>query len=185
MMAAADHNPRIKAAAFHRPIYGGAIGAKNFPSKAIAQVWADRESRIAEGSTEPTHIKTWPDSLENAVGEGEPAVVPGMDAYNLIPESLLLSEAAGTPWKNKVTLRSIHYWIRTEADEYLPRITVPSLYIIAEDDSFGTRMDLQRRAFSRMGTDGELLVTPSDDRGMVDQFGDEIDTVVEFFNRVL
>lgn len=57
-----------------------------------------------------------------------------------------------TPWKNKVTLRSVHYFIRIEADAYLPCITVPSL----------------------------LPVTPSNDRGMVDQFGDEIDTVVNF-----
>lgn len=65
--------------------------------KAIARVWADRESRIAKGSTEPTHIKAWPDSLENAVGEGEPAVVPGGDAYKLITESPLPSETGSDP----------------------------------------------------------------------------------------
>jgi uncharacterized protein len=185
MMAAADHNPRIKAAVFQRPIYSGAIGAENFPLQALAQLWPDRESRIADASPEPTYIKAWPESLENAQGHGDPAVVAGVDAYHLVTGALPSSEAAGTPWENKVTLRSLHYLIRTEAQDYLPRVTIPALYVLAEDDPFGTPLAWQREAFSRMAANGELLVTPSSERTMFEQFGDETDAVIKFFSRVL
>jgi len=41
---------------FYWPIYGGAIGAENFPPKAVTQVWEDREAHVAEGETAPTCI---------------------------------------------------------------------------------------------------------------------------------
>lgn len=110
-------------------------------------------------------------------------MVAGVAAYNLITGSLPVSEAAGTPWEN--TLRSLYYLMRTEADDYLPHVTIPSLYIVAKDDPFGTAIDWQRRAFSGTGGNAELLVIPSYNRAMTAQFVDETSAVISFFKRVL
>ena len=72
-----------------------------------------------------------------------------------------LSDAAGTPWDNKVTVQTLYYQRRWEPTVYLPQISIPVLYVTAKYDEF-TPHDHHMAAYEKITGPKELMILDSE-----------------------
>jgi pimeloyl-ACP methyl ester carboxylesterase len=173
MMAAGD-DPRIKAAVVARPIYSGLL----------ERAWQDRQRKTQSIDSEPTYVKVWPDSVDNAAGDGAQPLIPGEMADNLITGGFAMSDAAGTPWENMMTLYSAYLVASVEANRDVEKIKVPTLWVAAADDPFAEPVDELRRSCERIVSNAEFAVI---DRAVGGSAGIDVqlDFCREFFERQL
>ena len=106
MIAAAD-DPRLKAAILNMPFISGAQDAKAFPAGILDRAWRAREALARSELAGPLYVEVWPTSAENAHGAGPQPFLAGEIPYNFIMGGLERSNAAGTPWENKMTLQVV------------------------------------------------------------------------------
>jgi uncharacterized protein len=183
VMMAAAVDPRIAAAIFHRPIFGGTRASAPWADDLLERAWADREEKTMAKDPDPTYVPIWPKD-EDDMGVGP--LIPGPAAWALYSGGKPGSEAAGTPYENQATLQSAYLLSKTEVENDLGKVTVPCLYMPSPDDPFGQPLDEQKKASERMGPNGEYKVLePAGDRPLEDAFVDEVNAQVEFLDRVL
>src|ERR1700743_1126994 len=109
-MIAAASEPRVKAIILNMPFQSGAYDAQGFPAGRLDGVWKDRAAQTRSNDPKPVYVQLWPHSLENARGQsGERTFLTGEVPFKFISDAVKLSEAAGTPWENKITLQSFHH----------------------------------------------------------------------------
>ena len=186
MMAAAD-DPRLKAAILNMPFISGAMDARNFPSGIIERAWRDRELNTATSQPEVSYVRVWPDSEENARGEGEQPFLAGEVPYKFIMGGLERSRAAGTPWENRMTLQSFYHIARVEPRNHALKIHAPTLYLTAAKDPLTAPVDEHRKVFATMGPNSAFKVLePSH---LATYFGEPFERAIgvqlDFLKRVL
>ncbi len=189
MIAAGSGNPRIKVAVIHMPVMSGAIDAAKFPAGVLERAWKDREAAVATGYTAPSYVQLWPHSLANANGEdGERTFLTSEAAWNFYQGALELSNAAGTPWENKITLQSFHLIARSEPRNYIAAIAPrPMLYIAAEEDPITATVEQHKQTFALAGENAEFTVIKPDHLNSYfgEAFEANIAVQLEFLQRVL
>lgn len=161
MMAAAD-DPRPAAVILNMPFISGAMDARNFPAGLLDAAWREREAAARAGSWSPAYVRVWPDSPENARGSGEQPLLAGEQPYGFVSGGLERSEAAGTPWQNKITLQSLARLARVEPQDFARKIRQPTLYIAAAADPLTAPVDEHRRVFATMGPDAQFAMVEPD-----------------------
>lgn len=157
MIAAAD-DPRPAAAILNMPFISGAMDAAGFPDGLLAAAWREREAAAVAGSWQPEYVRVWPDSPENARGEGEQPLLRGEQPYGFITGGLRRSEAAGTPWENAITLQSFYHLARAEPRDFARRIRQHTLYIAAATDPLTAPVEVHRHVFATMGPNATFAV---------------------------
>jgi uncharacterized protein len=188
-MIAAASEPRVKAVILNMPFQSGAYDANGFPSGLLNKVWGDREAQVRSGDPRSSYVKLWPDSLANARGEeGERTFLTGEVAWKFISGAIKRSQAAGTPWENKLTLQSFYHLSRAEPRDYLPRIAPEKLlYIAAAEDPITGPLETHRAIFATAQPGAEFAVVKPDHLGTY--FGQAFDGAlsiqVDFLTRKL
>lgn len=179
-------DPRPAAAILQSPIVSGRKDSEKWPSGWIERAWLDRERRTRNRDTSATYVPVWPESLPQAQGSGEAVLTNGEAFYRLISAEQPKSEAAGTPWRNEITLQSLLRIARTEARDYLPRIRQPTLYIVPTFSPLTGSADEHRAAFQTMGSNAEFHVFDPPANGTAEQMrAAAIPAHGEFLQRVL
>jgi uncharacterized protein len=150
-MIAAGDDPRVKAIILNMPFYSGAQDAKGFPPGILEKAWRDRETQTAASAPQTTYVQPWPTSMKNAVGEeGERTFLTSEHAFNFFNESKKRSDAAGTPWENKMTLQSFYYIAKAEPRDFISRIAPrPLLYLAAQEDPLTGPLEDHKEVFGR------------------------------------
>jgi hypothetical protein len=88
----AANDPRVAAVIIQRPIYGGRSASKDWPAAIVERVWSERERKTREASVEPTYVKVFADSPENAAGEGEQGIIPGEAGFGLRSAAVAITD---------------------------------------------------------------------------------------------
>jgi hypothetical protein len=102
------------------PFVSDSFDADNFPGGMLTRTWEARAKATASGRPEPEYVRLWPHSAENAAGRAdERTFLTGEAAWEFISGALERSNAAGTPWENKLTLQSFYYLSRTEPADFI------------------------------------------------------------------
>jgi uncharacterized protein len=188
-MIAAASEPRVKAVILNMPFQSGAYDASAFPTGLIHRAWGDREAQVHSGDPRPSYVKLWPDSLASARGEdGEPTFLTGEVVWNFISGAVKRSQAAGTPWENKLTLQSFYRLSRVEPRLYLPRIAPEKLlYVAASEDPITGSLETHRAAFATTQPGAEFAVVKPDHLGTYfgQAFDDSLSVQVDFLKRKL
>jgi uncharacterized protein len=188
MMAAGD-DPRIKVVILNMPFTSGAGDAAAFPKGILEKAWRDREATVASSHPEITYVKLWPDSLANALGQdGEQTFLTGEDAWKFISGGLERSQAAGTPWENKITLQSFYYISKVEPRDFLSKIAPRHLlYLAAEQDPLTGPLEMHKRLFERTGANAEFAVVKPDHLATYygNAFEESVAIQLDFLNRTL
>ncbi len=188
-MIAAGDDPRVTVVILNMPFTSGALDAAAFPKGILEGAWRDREATVASANPPTTYVKLWPHSLANALGQdGEQTFLTGEDAWNFISGGLKRSEAAGTPWENKMSLQSFYHIAKAEPRDFISRIAPrPLLYLAAEQDPLSGPLEVHKEVFGKTGENAEFVVVKP--HHLATYFGDAFKASVavqlEFLKRKL
>ena len=188
MMAAGD-DPRVKAVILNMPFYSGSQDAKGFPPGILEKAWRDRREQTDSPEPTVTYVNPWPTSLANAIGkERERTFLTSEHAWNFFNGSKARSDAAGTPWENKLTLQSFYHLARVEPRDHISKIAPRAmLYLAAAEDPLTGPVEAHREVFARAGANAEFEVITPDH--LATYFGDAFERSIaiqlEFLERTL
>ncbi|KAF2098965.1 alpha/beta-hydrolase [Rhizodiscina lignyota] len=150
-MIAAGDDPNIKAAILVMPFFSGAYDEKNFPDGMMDRVWAERARRDLDPSARPEYVTVWDNSEEeaNAPERGQ-TLLHAPAAFKFISGAKALSDAAGTPWENKLLLQSFYSIAKVEPQDHIYKIAPCAvLYLAAEEDEISGPLEMQKATFAR------------------------------------
>jgi hypothetical protein len=102
-----------------------------------------------------------------------------------LTEALVTSNAAGTPWENKLSLQSLLNVVSTEGRDFLHKINVPTLYVVFPDDPFTGNADFHRSAYETMGPAAEFKVVQPGPASNITEFQlYAIEAEIEFLRKI-
>lgn len=163
MIPVAATDPRIKATVVAMPFISGLWDSKAWPKGHAELLWKERSERASGQSSleEYLYVPIFPESLEAAQKDPQSTVIGLPQIVSFHEGTKALSDAAGTPWDNKVTIQTLFHQRRWEPTVFLPQITTPFLYITAKDDEF-TPHETHMDAYRKVRAPKELLILESE-----------------------
>ena len=156
-LAAVDK--RVKAAVFALPFISGVVDSEKFPKGAYDRAVQERIERVANRNfnKDPIYHPIFADTVEEAKEKPWGTVIGAPQAVPFHAGAKSLSDAAATPWDNKITIQSLFIQRRWEPTALLPQVTIPTLYITARQDEF-TEHKHHMEAYEKMGGLKQLLI---------------------------
>lgn len=170
-MISAGDDPRIKAVVLVMPFTSGGLESYNYPTGLVKRAWAEREKAVAKQSLDQEYIPLWDNSREEAlvISETTP-FLHGVDAFDFINGAKKLSDLAGNPWKNLISLQSFYLISRVEPGDWIKKISPrPILYIAAKIDPLSGPVEQQQKTFDKAGEPKEWVLL--DDHHIANYFG--------------
>ncbi len=157
-MIAAGDNPYIKAAILVMPFISGSIDAASYPPGIVDRAWNEREAKCAGIDVKPIYVPIWDESAEQAAGDRGEVFLHGPEPFNFIKGAKERSHAAGTPWKNEMSLESYYHISITEPRDHIHKTAPRSmLYLAATTDSLSGPIEEQMKAYEMAGEPKEFV----------------------------
>jgi hypothetical protein len=150
-MISAGDNPFIKAVILVMPFFSGAFDESNYPPGLMDDIRAERKKLCSDPSAQPSYVPIWDNSEEEAAKEERGKVVlHGLRPYKFISEAKELSDAAGTPWENRISLQSLYDIVKVEPQDHVYKIAPRALlYLAAAKDEISGPIESHRAVFER------------------------------------
>ncbi|KAL6892008.1 Alpha/Beta hydrolase protein [Trichoderma evansii] len=151
-MISAGNDDYVKAVILVMPLTSGARDAAGFPPELIKRSVEERLERTQNPNLGETYVQVWDNSLEQASGDRGQVILHSPPAYEFISGGVKRSDAAGTPWENKIALRSLYDIGRVEPQDYIRRISPrPLLYLAAVEDVLTGPLEAHKKVFDQAG----------------------------------
>lgn len=189
IIAGGSANPHIKLVVAVMPFLSGRLDASSFPQGLLERAWAERRAIVsgAKSANDLEYVQPWDNSEEEARGERGDILLHSEGPYGFIKGAKTLSDKAGTPHENRLTLQSIHDITKVEPIDFIHKISPkPLLHLAANEDPLSGPPELQRQAFERAGEPKEFVMF--DDNHLENYFRNfeqTIDAQVDFLKRQL
>lgn len=162
-MIAAGDDPHIKAAILVMPFISGAWDSINWPAGIMDRVHAERERRTKNPDAELEYIPAWDKSEAQAAGERGDIVIHGEVPWGFSHGARQLSDAADTPWENRLSLESLHHISKVEPQDHIHKISPrPMLHLAATIDPLSGPLEAQKAAFERAKEPKQFVELKSD-----------------------
>jgi uncharacterized protein len=177
IMSAGD-DPHIRAVIAVMPWLSGKADAASFPEGLLNEAWKEHEAITRGAANGQKYVKVWDDSEEEAAGEdlGE-TLIHGGQAFDFLQGAKKLSDAAGTPWQNRLTLHSLYAISRAEPQDHVHKISPkPFLHLAAPVDPLSGPIERQWAAFAKAGQPKEFVELP--DHHIANYFGENFEVNV-------
>ncbi|PTB41878.1 hypothetical protein M441DRAFT_79938 [Trichoderma asperellum CBS 433.97] len=104
-----------------------------FPPGAYQEAWEERAWRIANPNLEPKYVPIFAESMEMAERSPQASIIGSPQGFLLRSIFKPLSDAAGTPWENKLTLESLYWQSKFEPTTSIHLILPRPVYWVATD----------------------------------------------------
>lgn len=183
---AAGNDPRVAAAALHVPFVSGAVDAAGYPSGLLERAWDDLERKTRAGDASPTYAKVFRDWAEDGGGDEGTVFIKGPAGYHFYAATMADSAATGTPWENRVTLRSFLNVAGTEAQDVAYKVKCPAMYVVNENDPLAAPTEFQRKVFERMGPNVGFKEIPSrEGKNLGDQLAEGCAFLIDWVRTVV
>lgn len=151
-MIVAGDDPYVKAVILMMPFFSGGLDAGNYPDGMEARIRAERERLVSDPAAKAEYIQVWDNSAaEAASGRGQ-ILLHGPEAWGFVSGAKKLSDVAGMPWENKMTLMSLYDIAKVEPRDHIWKIAPrPLLYLAASVDALSGPVEKQRMVSERAG----------------------------------
>jgi uncharacterized protein len=150
-MLSASSDPRLRAVILLMPFTSGALDAKKFSKEVMDKAWEERATTQGHSREHAAGIPIWPTSKEHALSTDESKpMLAGMNVWNFIDGSIKRSDAAGTPFVNKLTLQSFIHLSKVEPAAHIHKISpTPLLYLAATTDDVTDPIEVHKKVFEQ------------------------------------
>jgi uncharacterized protein len=143
-------DPYIKAVILVMLFFSGAFDSTNWPARTMDRVYAEREKLIEKPDAALEYVQVWDNSEEEAVGDRGNILIHGQVPWEFAHGARQLSDEAGTPWENRLSLQSLYHIAKTEPQDHIHKISPrPMLYLAATVDPISGPLELEKAAFER------------------------------------
>ena len=159
-MIAAGDDPNIKAVILVMPLLSGAADAAKFVVGSLDKAWEERKAVCLRKSTLATqYVQPWDESENEAAADRGSVLLHGPAAYGFSAGARKLSDAAGTPWQNELSLSSLYYISRCEPKDHIHKISPkPLLHLAAIEDPLSGPPEDQREVFEKAGVPKKFVL---------------------------
>lgn len=166
-MIAAGDDPHIKAAILMMPYFSGKFDVSHFPNGLLQRALDERATLARDPDARPEYLRVWDDSAgKSAQSESGNLFFHGQQVTRFIDGAKALSEKAGTPWQNRLSLQSFYYLARTEPGDHVHKISPRALlYVTTEIDQLSGGTELQRAIFDKAKEPKEFVALEGDHIG--------------------
>ncbi|UKZ82340.1 hypothetical protein TrVFT333_010127 [Trichoderma virens FT-333] len=123
--------------------------AKAIPPTAYREAWEERASRIANPGIEHKYVPIFAESMEMAERSPLASIIGSPQGFFLWSTFKPISDAAGTPWENKLTLESLYWQSKFEPTASIHRISPRPIYWVATDAPLLPNYQDQVRAYEK------------------------------------
>ncbi|UKZ82343.1 hypothetical protein TrVFT333_010130 [Trichoderma virens FT-333] len=135
-----------------------------------------------------TYVQVWDNSSEQASGERGQVILHSPPAFESISGGKQRSDVAGTPWENKITLRSLYDISKVEPQDFIRRISPrPLLYLAAVEDVLTAPLESHKRVFEQAGEPKQFVTL--NNHHVANYFGasfeKNITAQIQFLNKYL
>jgi predicted acyl esterase len=149
-MIAAGDDPHIKAVILVMPFTSGSWDSTNWPAGMMDRVYAERKRLTENPSRELEYIQAWDTSDAEAAGERGDILLHGDIPWKFAHGARELSDKAGTPWENRISLQSLYHIAKVEPQDHIYKISPrPMLYLAASIDPLSGSIEMQKATFDR------------------------------------
>ncbi|KAL6803116.1 Alpha/Beta hydrolase protein [Trichoderma sp. SZMC 28013] len=143
------YDKRAKAVMVISPFFSGEVDMLRFPPTAYQDAWEERASRIANPGIEHKYVPIFAESMEMAEKSPLDSIIGSPQGFFLWSTFKPLSDAAGTPWENKLTLESLYWQSKFEPTASIHRISPRPIYWVATDAPLLPNYQDQVRAYEK------------------------------------
>jgi uncharacterized protein len=143
------HDKRAKAVIGVAPFFSGEVDMLRFPPGAIDEAWKERTNRISNPKAEPKYVPIFAESMEQAVTSPQASIIGSTQGFQLWSMLKPISDAAGTPWENKLTLQSLYWQSKWEPTAGVHLISPRPLFWIAADAPLLPHYQAQVQVFNK------------------------------------
>jgi predicted acyl esterase len=162
-MIAAGDDPHIKAVILVMPFVSGSWDSTNWPAGIMERVYAEREQLTKKPGKEQEYVQAWDNSETESKGERGDIILHGSVPWSFSKEARQLSDRAGTPWENRITLQSLYQISIVEPRDHIHKISPrPLLYLAATIDPLSGPLELQKEVVERAKEPKEFVQLQSD-----------------------
>ena len=149
-MIAGGDDPNVKVVILVMPFFSGAQDTSQFPKGALDRAWQERRERARKGAkgSSTELIQVWDESAEQAEGPRGDILLHGTVPYEFSTGAKKLSDAAGTPWDNRLKLESLYRITKTEPRDHIKKIAPrPLLYLAASEDPLSGPFEASKKVY--------------------------------------
>ena len=185
-MIAAGDDPNVKAVIIVMPFLSGKADAANFVPEALADAWAERKQTcLASTTPSKRYIQVWNNGQDEA--KGDRGSTHGTVPYNFVTGAKMLSDAACTPWQNRLSLQSLYNILRCEPKDHLRKISPkPLLHLAALEDPLSGPPEEHKEAFAAAGEPKQfVLLEHNHIANYFEGFESKIEAQIDFLKRYL
>lgn len=143
------YDKRAKAVIGVGPFFSGQVDMLRFPPGALDEAWKERADRLANPNLEPKYVPIFAESMEDAKKSPQASIIGSPQGFSLWSAFKAVSDAAGTPWENKLTLESLYWQSKWEPAAAVHLISPRPLFWIATDAPLLPNYQDQVRVFNR------------------------------------
>ena len=161
------HDKRAKAVMGTGPFFSGEVDQMRFPPGALEAAWKERRESIGKPKKDPIYVPIFAESAEAAEASPLASIIGSPQGYLLWSVLKPLSDAAGTPWENKLTLESLYWQSKWEPTAVAHQISPRPLFWTAVDAPLLPYYQSQVRAFEKASEPKEFHALKS----LEDSFG--------------
>ncbi|EHK46153.1 uncharacterized protein TrAtP1_013272 [Trichoderma atroviride] len=149
VVQAGAYDKRAKAVMGVSPFFSGEVDMLRFPPGAYQDAWEERVARIGNPSLAQKYVPIFAESMEMAEKSPQASIIGSPQGFFLRSICKPLSDAAGTPWENKLTLESLYWQSKFEPTTSIHLISPRPLYWVATDAPLLPNYQDQVRAFQK------------------------------------
>lgn len=144
------HNKRVQAIIGAHAFFSGEVDVLRYPPGALEAAWKERAGRIDNPGLESTYVPTFAETMEDTLQNPLASIIGSPQGFGLWKMCKQLSDAAGTLWKNMITLESLYWQSKWEPTASVHLISPRPLFWIATDaplfPNYQSQMEVYKRA---------------------------------------
>jgi pimeloyl-ACP methyl ester carboxylesterase len=143
------HDKRVQAVMGTGPFFSGEIEQLRFPPGALEAAWKERIESIGKPKKIPIYVPIFAESAEAAEASPLASIIGSPQGYMLWEGGKPASDAAGTPWENKLTLESLYWQSKFEPTAVINQISPRPFFWTLQDAPLLPHFQSQLAAYEK------------------------------------
>lgn len=180
----AAQDPRVSAVIVFAPRLSGSADARSFPENAAESIWREREAMALATQTPHAYVRVWANMDTPAPDDQGMTWLQSGEVPSIASDTGKHLGTVDTFWDGRMTMQSLFFIARCEAQWHLSQVRQPLLYLVVEDDPCTGSAESHKDVFLNANSQAEFKVLATQPGLSLDIFEQAIGVQIDFLRRV-